>query len=60
MLNDLVNLPLGPLEPAEATELAQRLFLGIERVPDDAAVDALVEQSGRIPFLIHALAHGLA
>ncbi len=59
VLNDLVNLPLGPLEPAEATELAQRLFLGIDRLPDDAALDALVEQSGRIPFLIHALAHGL-
>ena len=59
VLNDLVNLPLGPLEPAEARELAQRLFLGIDRVSDDSAVDALVEQSGRIPFLIHALAHGL-
>jgi len=31
VLNDLVNLPLGPLEPRDATELAQRLFLGIGR-----------------------------
>lgn len=59
VLNDLVNLPLGPLEAPEAQELAQRLFLGIGRQADDGAVEALVEQSGRIPFLIHALAHGL-
>lgn len=59
VLNDLVNLPLGPLEPADATQLAQRLFLGIGRPADEAAVDALVDRSGRIPYLIHALAHRL-
>lgn len=59
VLNDLVNLPLGPLEPADARELSARLLLGIERAADEGAVEALVEQSGRIPFLIHALAHGL-
>lgn len=59
VLNDLVNLPLGPLEKAEARELAQRLLLGIERIADEAAVNALVEQGGRIPYVIHALAHGL-
>ena len=59
VINDLVNLPLGPLEPAEATELAQRLFLGIERVADDEAVDALVTTCDGIPFLVHALAHAL-
>lgn len=59
VVNDLVNLPLGPLEANEATELAQRLLLGIERHADQDALAALVRQSGGIPFLIHALAHRL-
>lgn len=59
VVNDLVNLPLGPLEETDARELAERLLLGIEREPDEGAVAALVEQSGRIPFLVHALAHRL-
>lgn len=59
VLNDLVNLPLGPLATADAKELSQRLLLGIGRNADDQAVEALVENSGQIPFLIHALAHGL-
>lgn len=59
VLNDLINLPLGPLQAAEGRELSQRLFLGIDRAGDEEAVDALVEHSGGIPFLIHALAHGL-
>jgi hypothetical protein len=56
-INDLINLPLGPMKSAEAQELAHRLLLGISREPEPGAVDALVEQSGCIPFLIHALAH---
>ena len=59
VINDLVNLPLGPLEPADASELAQRLLLGIERGSDEQAVAALVEHSGAIPYLVHALAHRL-
>lgn len=59
VLNDLVNLPLGPLEKDDAAVLSQRLFLGIERPANESAVDALVQHSGRIPFLIHALAHRL-
>jgi hypothetical protein len=58
-LNDLVNLPLGPMEVTEAQELGQRLFMGIERQPDAGALDALVTASGAIPFLIHAVAHRL-
>jgi hypothetical protein len=58
-INDLVNLPLGPLEAGEAEELVQRLLLGIKREADDGAVAALIEHSGSIPFLIHALAHRL-
>lgn len=59
VVNDLINLPLGPLDDTEATELAQRLLLGIGREADDRAVAALVEHSGSIPFLTHALAHRL-
>ena len=59
VINDLVNLPLGPLEHDEARELAQRLLLGIGRDGDDDAVAALVEHGGSIPFLLHALAQRL-
>lgn len=58
-INDLVNLPLGPLDVDEARELAARLCLGINRAADAAVVDALVAESGGIPFLIHALTHHL-
>jgi hypothetical protein len=58
-VNDLINLPLGPLEPEEAKELAGRLLLGIERPGGADVVDALVEQAGAIPFLLHALTHRL-
>jgi hypothetical protein len=58
-VNDLVNLPLGPLEADEASELARRLLLGIERPGGDEVVAAMVERGGAIPFLIHALAHRL-
>jgi hypothetical protein len=59
VVNDLVNLPLGPLEASEARELAERLFLGIKREAGEDAVAAMVEQSGCIPFLVHALAQRL-
>jgi hypothetical protein len=58
-VNDLVNLPLGPLDISDAQELASRLLLGIGRTGGDDVVDALVERSGAIPFLIHALTHRL-
>jgi hypothetical protein len=58
-INDLVSLPLGPLEVHEARELAQRLLLGIRREPEPDAMAALLDHSGCIPFLLHALAHRL-
>ncbi|HMJ75050.1 MAG TPA: hypothetical protein VK507_03710 [Iamia sp.] len=58
-INDLVNLPLGPLDETEARELAARLCLGIGRPAAPEVVAALTEEAGRIPFLIHALAHHL-
>ena len=59
VVNDLVSLPLGPLTGIEAEELVRRLLLGIKRDADDAAVAAMLDHSGSIPFLIHALAHRL-
>jgi hypothetical protein len=43
----------------EAAELARRLLLGIQRPGDDHVIAAMVERSGSIPFLVHALAHRL-
>lgn len=39
--------------------MARRLLLGIKRPADDGVVAAMVEHSGSIPFLVHALAHRL-
>jgi hypothetical protein len=58
-VNDLVGVPLGPLDTFEAQELAERLLLGIRRTPQEDAVAALLDHSGCIPFLLHALAHRL-
>lgn len=58
-INDLVNLPLGPLDEDDAHELAERLCLGIGRPAAPEVVAALAEEAGQIPFLIHALAHHL-
>ena len=58
-VNDLVHLPLGPLADDEASELARRLLLGIARPGGDDVIAALLEETGGIPFLLHALAHRL-
>ena len=58
-VNDLMNLPLGPLEKEEARELADRLLRGIERDGHALGSSALVDRAGAIPFLIHALAQRL-
>ena len=55
-LNDLESLPLGPLPDDEAGELARRLLLGIDQIPSDAVVEALVKVSGGIPFVLHKVA----
>jgi len=59
VINDLVNLPLGPFTDIEARELAHRLTLGIERPATMDVTDLLAQRAGHIPFLIHALAHQL-
>lgn len=62
-INDLVDLPLGPLDEPGAEELAQRLLLGIGRSPIDhdqaAVLAALLSHTDGIAFLIHKLAHVL-
>lgn len=58
-VNDLINLPLGPLARSEAQVLAERLLVGIGRAPGAGTVDALLDDSDCIPFFIHALAHRL-
>lgn len=55
-LNDLDNLPLGPLTVAEGTELARRLMLGIDRLAADGTIEQLVERTGSIPYLLHKVA----
>ena len=55
-LNDLESLPLGPLPDEEVGELAYRLLLGIGQIPSDAIVEALIEVSGGIPFVLHKVA----
>lgn len=55
-INDLDNLPLGPLTDTEASELAQRLLLGIKRPPHEGAIAQLIQRTGGIPFLLHKVA----
>jgi hypothetical protein len=56
-INDLVNLPLGPLKVDEAEELVARLLLGITRTASLGGVAELVGCTGGIPFLIHGMAN---
>lgn len=55
-INDLDNLPLGPLEEDEAAELAERLLLRADRQPDRRAIARLATRCGGIPFLMHKVA----
>ncbi len=57
-INDLENLPLGPLAIDEAQELVQRLLLGIRRsdVTEDA-IEELIRCTGAIPYLIQHMAN---
>ena len=59
VLNDLDNLPLGPLDHDDAVELTRRLFLGIGRTPDHSAIIRMVEDTGAIPYLIQKLASSI-
>ena len=56
-VNDLNNLPLGPLDPDDSRELVQRLLLGIHRSASADAIDMWSALTGGIPYLIHKLAN---
>lgn len=56
VLGDLEPLSLGPLLRNEAEELASCLLLGIEQPLIESVVNELIEVSGGIPFLLHAVA----
>lgn len=61
VVNDLVSLPLGPLTEPDARFLARCLLLGIGHDANDSdVIGAMVRDSGRIPFLLHTLAHHVA
>lgn len=55
-INDLDNLPLGPLDEPEAEELTERLLLGIGRRPDAGTVQVMVNRTGAVPFILHKVA----
>ncbi len=59
VINDLEELPLGPLSDDESCELAHRLLLGIDQKPTDAVVKELVEVSGGIPLILHKIVGAL-
>ncbi len=59
-VNDLYSLHCGPLDEDAATDLAASLLVGTDRSAPEPVVAAIVEQSGRIPFLMHLLVAGLA
>lgn len=56
-VNDLNNLPLGPLQDDDSRELVQRLLLGIGRSASPQAIDLWIAVTGGIPFLIHKVAN---
>jgi len=55
-INELNNLALGPLPVDEGSELAERLLMGTGRGYMPAAVPALMEGTGGIPYLMHKVA----
>ena len=55
VINDLDNLPFGPLNPADSASLARRLALGIHRPIDADAVATMYALTDGIPYLIQKL-----
>lgn len=57
MINDLADLPVGPLASDDAIFLAHCLALGIERTLAAAAESAVVYETDGIAYLVQALFH---
>lgn len=56
LVNDMVSLPLGPLDEAWSAWLCEGLLQGIDAAYDQEAVRALAEITGGIPYLAHLAA----
>ena len=59
-LNDLHKMELGPLERADAVELATRLMNGLRLNGDRAAATRVADITGGIPFYIQSVVQELA
>jgi len=60
VFDDLIPVDVPPVTTDEAKLLAEELFYGMERTPDQAAITRLVELTGNddtVPYFVHALAH---
>lgn len=55
-INDLITLPLGPLDHSDAVELGHKLLLGAGVQALGDAADILALRCGGIPYLMHAVA----
>jgi len=55
VVNDLANIPFGPLVGEEARTLATKLLIGINALYDSETVDELVVQTDGIPFFMHKI-----
>ena len=58
-INDLESVPCGPLDAASSRLLIGMLLRGIDADFDERTVEAMVERSGGIPYLMHHLANTL-
>ena len=59
-LNDLLDLPLGPLDPIDASELSCCLVASFTNEAEPGTIDAMVECSDGIAHYLHAIAEMLA
>ena len=59
-LNDLIDLPLGSLNPADAAELSCRLLASIAEKADEGTIDAMVSCSSGIAHYLHAIVDTVA
>jgi len=59
VINDLTELPVGPLSSSDAAFLTTCLVTGIDRQIEPDQVKIVVDRSGAIPFIIHHVVHRL-
>jgi hypothetical protein len=59
VVNDLSDLPFGPLDATDSATLTRRLAMGIDRTIHDDAVEAMYALTDGMPFLIQRLADAM-